>query len=222
MQAFFPGRLITLFKITGLFLLAGCLGWSASTYANNCGSLANQYGPFDYQNMEHRRNRLPVVEKYHFDKDVQALKRGQSTPSPGPDLDYVLRAFPNHIPALYLMVQHQVRLEKKKKPRSASVLSAECYFERALRFRSDDGYVYLVQGYFFHHRGKLKKSLNVYLQAKKLLPENNLDLPYNLGLLYFDLKDYDNAVIQAKKAIRLGHPLPGLKQKLKSVNSWHE
>lgn len=56
--------------------------------------------------------------------------------------------------------------------------------------------------------------------AQKYLPENNLDLTYNLGLLYFDLKDYDNALIQAQKAISLGHPLPGLKNKLQSVKRW--
>ena len=187
---------------------------------HNCGSLANNYGPFDYQNSSHRREKLPIVEQYHFISKVQKRQGGQTSATPGPDLDYVLRAFPNHVPALYLMTRYQIQLKNAKKPREKGVRTIECYFDRALRLKVNDGSVYLIKGYYLHQAGQLRKSLTAYLKAQELLSDDNLDLTYNLGLLYFDLKQYDMALAQAKKAASLGHPLPGLKMKLKAAKAW--
>src|ERR1700682_1722293 len=41
-----------------------------------------------------------------------------------------------------------------------------------------------------------------------------------LGLAYFDLRDYDNALDRARSAYRLGFPLPGLRNKLQEVGKW--
>ena len=70
-----------------------------------CGPISSpgQYGPFDYNNAADREERLPVVEQYHFSKNIQALKPDVNGSLPGPHLDYVLRAFPNHHPALNLL-----------------------------------------------------------------------------------------------------------------------
>jgi len=39
----------------------------------------------------------------------------------------------------------------------------------------------------------------------------------NMGLLYFDLKNYKLAQDYAQKACQLGYPLPGLRNKLKGM-----
>jgi tetratricopeptide (TPR) repeat protein len=57
--------------------------------------------------------------------------------------------------------------------------------------------------------------------AKASEPDNP-NLYYNLGLVYFDLKDYANALKNAQQAYRLGSAFPGLRDKLKSVNRWEE
>jgi tetratricopeptide (TPR) repeat protein len=43
---------------------------------------------------------------------------------------------------------------------------------------------------------------------------------YNLGLLNFDIGDYDRALAYAKEAYGLGVDLPGLRQKLEKAGRW--
>ena len=54
----------------------------------------------------------------------------------GGDLDYILRAFPNHHLALDAMSRLSVK-EGTAKPRGAQYTVA-CYFDRAVRFKADD------------------------------------------------------------------------------------
>jgi tetratricopeptide (TPR) repeat protein len=56
-------------------------------------------------------------------------------------------------------------------------------------------------------------------EANGLLGDD-LNVHYNLGLAYFELKDYDQALEHAKRAYALGHPLPGLRDKLKRAGKW--
>lgn len=50
--------------------------------------------------------------------------------------------------------------------------------------------------------------------------EGNAELHYLLGLIQFELGDYVASHEQAKRAYRLGYPLPGLKRKLKAAGHW--
>jgi hypothetical protein len=43
---------------------------------------------------------------------------------------------------------------------------------------------------------------------------------YNLGLGYFDVSRFDDAVACAKRAQELGFPLQGLESKLRRANKW--
>jgi len=45
---------------------------------------------------------------------------------------------------------------------------------------------------------------------------------YNIGLIYFDLKQYDRALLQAHKAIELGFRQTALRDQLQSVGKWTE
>lgn len=45
---------------------------------------------------------------------------------------------------------------------------------------------------------------------------------YNIGLNYFELKNYDKALIQAHKAISLGFTQTALRDQLQSVGKWTE
>ena len=69
----------------------------AQVVNGGCGALQNAFGPFDYRT--ERGYNLDVVESYHFTPPVEALIRGSSG-TIGGDLDYTLRAFPNHDRAL--------------------------------------------------------------------------------------------------------------------------
>jgi Flp pilus assembly protein TadD len=69
--------------------------------------------------------------------------------------------------------------------------------------------------------GKVDKALEQLQQAVELQPENP-SANYNLGLLYVQKKDYEQARTYAKKAYELGFPLPGLKNQLKQAGKWDE
>ena len=56
-------------------------------------------------------------------------------------------------------------------------------------------------------------------KAEELTPRD-ANVQYNLGLVYFELKDYENSLKHAKIAYDLGFPLKGLREKLESVHEW--
>jgi Tfp pilus assembly protein PilF len=97
----------------------------------------------------------------------------------------------------------------------------ECYFDRAIRFKPDDGIVRLVYGTYLSASGRLDEALVQLNEAVKLNPRN-ANANYNLGLLYLRKKDYAQAKLFAKKAYQLGFPLPGLKNQLSQAGKWDE
>lgn len=182
----------------------------------DCGPLTNAYGPYDYTNSQHRRQNLQIVETHHFDLNVETLARGKSGTVAG-DLDYTLRAFPNHHRALRAMARYQI---KNGYGSQNGIRSMECYFDRAKRLNANDAEVYAIHGWYLHLRGELEGALAQYRQAEKLKP-NAVDRDYKMGLLFFDMKRYDEARRYAERAYRRKFPDNGLKDKLKSVNQWH-
>jgi tetratricopeptide (TPR) repeat protein len=66
-----------------------------------------------------------------------------------------------------------------------------------------------------------QKALEQFEHAEKLSPDD-INLAYNIGLIYFDLKKYDKAMAYAEKAYQGKCPLQGLKQKLIKVGKWVE
>jgi len=186
--------------------------------AHPCGDLEHTFGPYDYTNVEHTKNYLPIVASNHFNKEVENLTRGQ-TSFIGGDIDYVLHAFPNHYPALNAMAKLGIR-EHTTQPLGAQY-TIECYFDRAIRFKPDDATVRLMYGVYLSRTGKVDRALEQFQDAHKLQPDN-ANTNYNLGLIYFEKKDYERAKTHAKKAYELGFPLPGLKNKLIAAGQWKE
>ncbi len=178
---------------------------------------AGGYGPFDYTNSDHKKNKLPVVESYHFQKNIENLIPSGTVASLGADIDYTLRAFPNHHRALSAMSRLSLR-DKQSKPTGATH-SALCYFERATRFKPDDAMVRSLFGSHLLGLGKLDMALEQLNIALQIDPENPT-FNYNLGLLYFERKDYKKAEDFARKAYSQGFPLPGLKNKLIKAGKW--
>jgi tetratricopeptide (TPR) repeat protein len=52
------------------------------------------------------------------------------------------------------------------------------------------------------------------------LGEDTANMHYNIGLAYFELRDYDKALAHAKKAYEQGFTLPGLRDKLTQAGKW--
>jgi tetratricopeptide (TPR) repeat protein len=194
--------------------LVACFSGNAEAY-DVCGPLQNAYGPYDYRT---RRDKLGIVEGAHFTDSVRTLERGH-TGSLGGDIDYTLRAFPNHPVALNAMANLSIR-EKKDRPRGAHY-TVECYFDRAIRFAPNDADVYMVYGNWLFKIGERAKAIKQYKMGETFDP-NNANLEYNLGLAYVDAKDYDNALLHARRAYELGFQLPGLREKLAAAGKWRD
>ena len=192
-------------------LLLCASGAGAKQY---CGDLNNAFGPHDYRDPP--PDALYLVESAHYTEEVAAGVKG-NTGSIGGDLDYTLRAFPNHVKALTTMANVAARTKVSQLP--GARYPVECYFERAVRFRPDDGTAWAAYGKYVYMYGKRSQALPLLEKAAELVPEN-ASVNYNAGIAYFDAKRYDLAVKHAKKAYQMGFPLNGLRNMLVSAGKW--
>ena len=185
----------------------------AQMVSDTCGSLDTHYGPFDYRN---ERSKLPIVENFHFTPSVESLLGGKSGTVLG-DLDYTLRAFPNHHRALVAVL----RLADRKKTPELTGTAVDCYLERALVFRRDDVVVRML---YADHLGRTQRQAQAlkHLEFVRTLAVDNPLTHYNLGLLYFQFGHYAEALAEAHSAMALGLMRLELVQKLKSVGQWSE
>lgn len=198
----------------GLLAIAVASACAHAAY-EPCGSLENAYGPFDYRT---HRDKLAIVEKFHFTQSVEMLQSGH-TGSLGGDLDYTLRASPNHPRAL--MAMSNLALRNHTDHVRGAEYTIECYFDRAIRFAPNDGNVYMIYGTYLFKKGD-KESAIKELKIAERYAEDNANLHYNLGLVYLDVKAYDQALAHAQRAYALGFPLAGLRNKLIAAGKWRE
>jgi tetratricopeptide (TPR) repeat protein len=190
-------------------MLAGALAGAG------CGRLLDSEAGGDYTNPADRE-RLQLVESFHFTADVENLKRGASDKLGG-DIGYTLEHFPNHHRALAAMARLGLR-DKAAKVAGAHY-TVVCYFERALHFSPDDAVVRATYGGYLLAAGSAEAALEQMLEAARLAPDDAAN-HYNLGLLYAGQKNYSQARVQARLAYRLGFPLPGLKNRLRAAHQW--
>ena len=196
-----------------LLIAAAPAAWAQGA---GCGSLQNPYGPFDYR--VERGDTLHVVERFHFTPQVEALVSG-ATGKVGGDLDYTLRAFPNHHRALLSVMK---LAEKMKSPRDPSMnYPFECYFERAIRFQRDDPIPRMFYATYLGKQGRLADAKRQLADADKMADDNPFTY-YNIGMVYADLKLFDEALAEAHKAYKMGFPRPGLRDRLKAAGKWQE
>ena len=187
----------------------------AQNDAELCGSLRSHYGPFDYRT--HRGEVLDVVERHHFTPEVEGLMRGKSSDNIGADLSYTLGTFPNHHRALMSMMKFGEKLKSPQPPHAA--YSVECYFLRALRFQPDDTTVRLMYANYLTRNSRFAESRRTLEDVAKAAGDNPFT-HYNMGLIYFDMKDYEHALDKAHQALALGFPRTELRDKLTGAHRW--
>lgn len=200
------------------FIVAAACGIAGSAWGQQgCGDLMNGFGPYDYRSATEAQRSL--VESAHFTPQVESLASGESQARAAGDIDYTLRAFPNHPRALLAMVKVAER-EKTDKP-VGSRYTVECWFDRAIRFQPQDGRVRMLFGFYLIRRGKPDEAVKQLEEARALSGED-ANVHYNLGLAYAELNLYDKALAHAHEAYRLGFPLPGLRKKLERAGAWRD
>ncbi len=182
---------------------------------NACGSIANAYGPFDYRR---DKEQLKIVESSHFTPKVEALLGGVSG-TIGAELDYALRASPNHHRILVTLV----RLGERTKSEQPAGLQwpIECYFDRAIRFTPDDTIVRMLYAQFLGKKRRVEEG-KVQLETAIFQAKDNAFSHYNIGLVFMELGLPERALAQAHRAIALGFARPELKQKLEQMGKWQE
>lgn len=190
---------------------------SAQDEMTLCGPLGNAYGPYDFR---YDRDKLPIVTGAHFTPVVEALIRGTTNASPGGDIDYTLRAIPNHPNALLSMAKLGDR-ERTDQPRG-SRYTVDCWFERAIRFRSDDHVVRMLYANFLTEKKRNDDALRQLDYVRLQLAKDNPFTHYNLGLLYLGLQHYDKALAEAHLAQSLGYPRTELQKKLQAAGQWKD
>lgn len=177
-----------------------------------CGSIQNAFGPFDYRDPEARGQPLHLVEIAHYTPAIASLTHGESGQVID-ELDYTLRAFPNHHRALQSLSRYALGGGKF---RSSIIPNADCFFLRAVLFRPDDEAVRVLYGNYLFKRGNLKDAKEQFESALSLAPDSP-EISYNAGLFYVEINDLETASKLANIAYAAGYPLPGLKKKLEAA-----
>lgn len=171
------------------------------------------FGPYDYRV---DKDRLPVVERAHFTPRVEQLQRGESTANAISDIDYTLVRFPNHHRALYSAVRFSLG---DAGTGLRSRYPAECYLQRANSFKPDDAVPHMLYGLYLHRLGRLEESVEKYRTAEELNP-TEANLLYNMGLVQFDLGNYEESRRYAIEAYTRGIEFPALRRRLQEAGFW--
>jgi len=211
-----PPRFTRRLGATAVTLLLLAMASASRAQAPACGTLENHYGPFDYRT---QRDKLEIVERYHFTPSVESLRAGASTTRLGGDISYLLATSPNHHRGLLAMMR---LAEKEKSPHPKNMrYSVDCYFDRAIRFQRNDTTVRMLYAQYLQKQKRTPEAL-AQLQVASDLAKDNGFTNYNIGLVYFEMGQYDLALAQAHKAKALGFDQPELAQMLTAKNKWKE
>jgi tetratricopeptide (TPR) repeat protein len=206
----------------GLLVLLCHLPVLAQGVGSGCGSLTNSVsGPWDYREGKIGSNRALalLIERNHFKPETEILQRGTSDTKPGGDIDFLLRYFPNHHRALISMVALGEK-EKTDQP-TGSTYSVECWLRRATAFQPEDHIVRMIYAQYLIKAKRVPDAEQQLDSADRQAAGNAFALN-NIGLLYFDMQNYDKAIMYAYKAYELGLVNPNLRERLKGIGRWIE
>ncbi len=218
------GRVDGAVRLMGALALVAALGCGALPQARAqaqeqwaCGNLSNgQNGPFDYRT--ERGRRLAVVEEFHFTTRVENLLGGQSAEI-GQDLEYTLRAFPNHHRALLTVQRYAKRSRSDPAPRTS--FTVECFYQRALRFQPNDTTARLLYARYLGEAGRLDDAVRQLDYVIEVAADNPFT-QYNAGLVFMELGLFDRALKQAHAAQAGGFTKPELRQQLVAKGRWRD
>ena len=132
------------------------------------------------------------------------------------NLDYTLRAIPNHPVALQSMIRLD-RIRRNSDRRLISIVPPpECYLQRAEAFRPTQSHIPQLFGIYLDGLGLVDKEIDQYRRALAL-NDQDPEVHYNLGLALIKDGKLDEAAEHARIAYKLGFPLPGLRRKLEAL-----
>lgn len=158
-----------------------------------------------------RHNLLRTVEINHLGLGREKLRTRYYESAFG-EFAFILLHFPNHPQGLMGMVEV---CRNWKTPKC----SMDVFFERAVAVNPNAGGTYVTQGIYLARQGRYPAAIDSYRRSLELEADSP-NAHYNLGLAYFETKQFERANEHAQKAYELGFPLPGLREKLKRSGHW--
>jgi tetratricopeptide (TPR) repeat protein len=185
-----------------------------------CGNIiedAGNFGPFDYRDPAHQAKRLPLVENTHFRPEHENLSPDRNTRHLATNIGYTLRKFPNHHRALDAMSRLAVR-EGTPQP-EGSRYTVDCWFQRAVMFQLRDGTVRMLYGVHLSRLGRYEEAIEHMLAGLRVQPDDPR-IQYQVGLMYLEIGDYDNAREYARLAYTADFPLTELRDRLAGAGRW--
>lgn len=178
---------------------------------------------YDYYRVPEGNARVYVdqIITVHYTRAYESFARkSTNNENTWNELNYVLSRVPNHPESLLLLVQVMRELPSTAPEYALKFDRAKKYFQNALNIDPKQADTRVLHGMFLQiDATTLSQAIEEYDTAIQLNPRN-ADAYYNLGLALVTRQDYEKAVIAAKKAYALGHPLPGLRNKLQAANAW--
>jgi len=174
-----------------------------------------QAGGHDYYNPGSDTDvKANMVNAHHFHLQpaFDAMKTGNWR-SAWENFEFILRFAPNSPQALNGI--SQLCVLKWKSP----LCDADSWFDQAIAINPSIATTWVLYGIHLQRKKLPDQAVEKFKHALELRPDD-INGHYNLGLAYFDMKDYDNANKQAQMSYALGAPLPGLREMLKRVGAW--
>jgi len=165
--------------------------------SHRCGLIfTNHFGPYDYRT---QRGAIKIVEDFHFKPYMEAGLRGDNAPVGG-EINYTLKAAPNHHRALVALNRFVDRARTDKAP--GMEWPMDCYYDRAIRFAPDDAIVRMLYAQFLHRSKQTADALRQ-LERARDLADNPLT-GQNVGLVYLEFGRVDEARQQLQRAVAQG------------------
>lgn len=123
---------------------------------------------------------------------------------------FTLDRIPTNHPMYAEILTHMGMVERERGNSGAALE----YFERAITTHPKLPGGYQGQALLYRDQQKLAMAREVLLAGNAATEGQNVEIAYFLGLVLFDMKDYEGAREHAGRAYELGYPLPGLRDKL--------
>jgi len=206
-----------------------------------------QFGPYDYYKPP--KGALQLVESAHMGTVIAGDRYRKNWCAYFGNLDYTLRAFPNHPEALVLMAEYLDERSPCSTNASRTGTSgrspleiaaaiesgawrernADYYFERATSYKAKDAPTAKVDypetrvlyGKFLYTHRRPDDALTQFKEVIKR-QHRSAEAHYYVGLILFEKNDTKAAKQQFKTAQEMGQPPAELKTKLINIGQWRE
>ena len=132
------------------------------------------------------------------------------------EITYTFERMPESSPVYPTVAVNMARvINEQGQPEEAVAV-----IERALDSHPQDPRPYIGLSVLYRDLKRLDLARDALLKGDTAVGGKSAEIHYTLGLVYFELNDFDRSVEYAQKAYAKNYPLPGLQDKLRRSGHW--